>query len=67
MVEPVEPVKKALSREFVVIRRVSLEKTLRELETAAELMEANSDNCRLKVCRAEIRLIKSLLEAEKDK
>jgi hypothetical protein len=66
MVEPVETVKKALSREFVVIRRVSLEKTLRDLETAADHMEANSDDCGLKVCRAEIRLIKSLLEAEKD-
>ena len=64
--EPVETIKRALSREFVVLCRTELEKTLRELEEAVEYIRRvrGREDCGFLVCQAQIKLIKSLLGEE---
>jgi len=58
--------KRALSREFVVLRRRELEKTLHDLEEAAEYIRrvCGREDCGFLVCQAHMRLIKKILSGE---
>ena len=63
MSEPAGVIKLALSREFVVLRRRELEKTLRELEKATKYIKSlcGPEDCGFLVCQAQIRLLRELV------
>jgi len=64
--EPAGIIKRALSREFVVLRRRELEKTLRGLEKATKYIKSlcGPEGCGFLVCQAQIRLLRELLGEE---